>query len=384
MEKNIWKWLLGRLPDKTIIEIACEINESIVSPRSRIVIKGISDLKKIKSDQIGIFRSRVEKELNKPQQINRVKNYYKKRIKKNTNNDYFAELCEKDAEIIWSEIQNSNNTFIEEFLIYLLVHPEEYMVEKAYSLYRYIPEFGVEVPNSIDNSNSNLTETIQADDLEELQRLKSEIAKLTEEYRQIKEEKKELLKSNREFKKNIDQIEKEKNELMKSHLKLKKEIEEKKKEVAVLKEEKNEELNFKIKELLDKEKVLILESSILKNDNEELKKMNEKLIKALEEKENVMRENGNHKIKIINIIDRKLPDGLEDSNSVALKLINPNELDKIPNTLENFDEIWFMRFRLTASKQKSLNEKYGAKVVGFNNYQELKIYYSDLVGGISK
>lgn len=382
MERDVWKWIFSRLSDKSLVHITCGINE-MLSPKRRIGIKGIADLKKIKDENIRLFRSRLETEINKQQNTNKAKDFLRKHTKEISKNvEVIMAISEKESDGIWTEIQYSETVKINEMIMFLMIQTDPIQINKGVQLYeRFIKEHvkdSTTMESMIETQyrreigpvlNEEECRNLQA----EIEGLRTDNIKLREENKQLQEEKKEAIKTSKKLKRIIDQSESNKNEAQKDLQKLEREIEARRDEVST-RDRKNQELQEALKRLKEAE-------TQLKKDNEKL--VHDKNI-LKEEKNaielNIAVENQKQMIpkRAITIIDRQLPNGLDTHESVSVSLIQPTQLDQmiLTNKLDLTDEIWFIKFRLSIPRQNILNEKYGTKVTGFSTYNELKAYYN--------
>ncbi|HEY2494851.1 MAG TPA: hypothetical protein VGI33_18320 [Paenibacillus sp.] len=379
MERDVWKWIYSGFSDKSIVQLICGINETLTT-KSRIGIKGISDLKKIKTEQIRLFRSRLETEIIKPQNAKKVKFFLRKLSKKYFESfEELVALSEKDTDAIWEEILDSKIVKVNDMIMYLMIQIDPIHINKGIQLYGHVIQ---EENKALSEVELIKTDTLQSEQdylvlneeewknlLEENRCLREETDKLEAENKKLQQQKKEIIKTNREFKKSIDQIESLKNEDQKELQSLKRDIQVRKSEITSM-DRKIKDLQVKLEQ--SKETVKEFE----KEKAQFIRNMNE-----LIEEKNVM-ENENEKLKaeqlknrrVVTIIDRNMPDGLEEINSITINLIIPNQLEETIQTgiLEQSEEIWFIKFRLSTLKQNLLNERYGTKVIGFSTYNELR------------
>ncbi|KQX45866.1 hypothetical protein [Paenibacillus sp. Root444D2] len=375
MEKDVWKWFFNELSDKSIVSLICGINQTLTS-KLRIAVKGISDISKLKTDQIRLFRSRIETELNKPQNTNKVKVFLRKsnELTNPKNKEAMKALSVKDADVIWEEIQAFDSITVNEMIMYLMIQNDQVPINKGIQLHEKIM---AEVINDDDRSEFVLeaedTESkVTIFDLEERQELLNELERFREEnkiiqeqIKKLQEEKKEALKINRDLKKKISQVEGDKNEADKTIQRLEKENKTRKDETNVW--------ITKYQELQEELRQSQQEQVELKNETANL---NQHLKEVTEEK-NLLEKNEKLVPKrSVMIIDRNMPDGLKTRESTNIHLIMPNQLEQImlTDSLDHSDEIWFLTFKLSAQKQSLLNKKYGTKVMGFSTYNELKNY----------
>ncbi|RCW41675.1 hypothetical protein [Paenibacillus prosopidis] len=379
MEREVWKRIFSELSDKKLVELICVINETL-GTKSRIGIKGVSDLNKIKAEQIHLFRSRIEAEISKSQNVNKAKVFLRKLSEKHFDNfEYVVALSEKDTDTLWEELLDSNTVKMNDMIMYLMIQTDPIQINKGMQLYgRVIEEeknslTGIELDKS-DSPQSEqegmmLSEEEWKNMLEENEGLKEKNDKLEIENKKLQEQNKDVIKTNKELKKSFDHTVSLKNEVHKELQKLERDIQVRKTEIA--------SRDHKIKDLqneLKKSQEAAIKFEIEKAQS--IRKINE----LIEEKNTI--ENEIEKLKAeysknrrsVTIIDRNMPDGLENIDSIVINLITPNLLEQTIQTgiLEQSDEIWFIKFRLSTMKQNLLNERYGTKVIGFSTYNELK------------
>jgi chromosome segregation ATPase len=371
MEKEVWKWLFSDFSDKSLILLICGINETLNNSKTKITIKGVSDLSKIRADQIYLFRNRIETELNKTKNISKVKFYLRKSTESNQNNKIVL-LSEKEPIVILDEIKKSDAISIHDIIMHLMIQTDLLKINKGIDIYQINKSTQGETKKIVDpleNTTVLQDKTEHNSDLE-IKRLKDEIIDLQAERNELLVEKKEAIKAIKEYKKTIIQVESEKNTALKSIQKLEREITTRKADIGT-KDRKNQELQealLKSEETWNKLKI-------------EHSKLLQRIIELEEEKTSMelIQVEGNKSSKtkrIVSIIDRNLPDGLDGLPNINFHLINPTQLEEVilTNEMNNSDEIWFIKFRLPATKQNLLNDKYGKKVTGFKTIIELKNY----------
>lgn len=392
MEKDVWKWLFSEIPDRMLVQIACGINESITSTKAKISVKGISDLNKIKNEQIRLFRSRLESEINKPNNIIKAKNFLRRITKYSKSFEKIKPLCAKETNEIWNEIQLSNNLEVVDMIVFLMIQTDSKQIEKGIDIYNRVLQEADKKDDSVqttsteeiftnaelENRETDVSEyNIKFTELhaeitslrEEILRLENDNSMLKSDQVKLLEEKKEIIKQNKDLKKNLDQECGRSNDLTSKVQKLEREKQTYKAEIG--------NRDKKISELQD----VINKSRAVEIDlNKQIEDSNYR-IKVLEEEKNALHkedEQSDHdnSVRKITIIDRNMPDGLDAIKSFTINMIIPNELEQsiISNAFEHSDEIWFMKFKLSEPKQNLLREKYGTKVTGFSNYNELKKY----------
>ncbi|MEK3750981.1 hypothetical protein NYE25_22590 [Paenibacillus sp. FSL E2-8871] len=371
MEKEVWKWLFSDFSDKSLILLICGINETLNNSKTKITIKGVSDLSKIRADQIYLFRNRIETELNKTKNISKVKFYLRKSTESNQNNKIVL-LSEKEPIVILDEIKKSDAISIHDIIMHLMIQTDLLKINKGIDIYQINKSTQGETKKIVDplEKTTVLQDTTEHNSDLEIKRLKDEIIDLQAERNELLVEKKEAIKAIKEYKKAIIQVESEKNTALKSIQKLEREITTRKVDIGT-KDRKNQELQealLKSEETWNKLKI-------------EHSKLLQRIIELEEEKTSMelIQVEGNKSSKtkrIVSIIDRNLPDGLDGLPNINFHLINPTQLEEVilTNEMNNSDEIWFIKFRLPANKQNLLNDKYGKKVTGFKTIIELKNY----------
>lgn len=295
----------------------------------------------------------------------------RKSTESNQNNKIVL-LSEKEPIVILDEIKKSDAISIHDIIMHLMIQTDLLKINKGIDIYQINKSTQGETKKIVDplEKTTVLQDTTEHNSDLEIKRLKDEIIDLQAERNELLVEKKEAIKAIKEYKKAIIQVESEKNTALKSIQKLEREITTRKVDIGT-KDRKNQELQealLKSEETWNKLKI-------------EHSKLLQRIIELEEEKTSMelIQVEGNKSSKtkrIVSIIDRNLPDGLDGLPNINFHLINPTQLEEVilTNEMNNSDEIWFIKFRLPANKQNLLNDKYGKKVTGFKTIIELKNY----------
>ncbi|WP_136608758.1 hypothetical protein [Paenibacillus dokdonensis] len=384
MEKEVWKWLFSDFPDKSLILLICGVNETVNNSRMKIAIKGVSDLSKIKAEQINLFRNRIEVELNKPKNISKVKFFLRKYAEHNKKKyKELEEISQKETDVMLEEIQASDSLNVHDLIIHLMIQTDSLLIKKGVEVFGFVQDSNSAVKEAYTNGETKIekkedvledSNPIQEKRYEsqiEIERLMAENQKFKSEINKLIEDKKEAIKESKELKKIIIKTESEKNEANKNLQKLERELHTRKWEIGT-RDRKNQELQDMLAKLEEAKIELRNENSNLTQRVLHLEEeINAIEIKRLKEKDNLSIPR-----RIVTIIDRNMPDGLDGLENFEFHLINPNQLEEVIRTdkLNKSDEIWYIKFRLPGTKQSLLNDKYGNKVTGFKTIIELKDY----------
>ncbi|RED59159.1 hypothetical protein [Cohnella phaseoli] len=370
MDRDVWKWLFSEMSDSNILQLVNNLNKTLTA-KSQIAIKGISDLRNIRVEQLRLFRSRIETELNKPKNTLRVKNILNKYHEQadTEKNKILRNISIKESDAIWEELKETTVLNVHDVIEYLVIQSDEEQINKGVQLHnKLLAKAAKKEPSITEPSSSDtIVEIFNVGALpspEKLASLLVDFEQVKREYKKLQDEKQQVIKSNKELKKSISQTESQRNDLLKVCQKLEREVELRKTEIGD-RDRKNKDLYEQLTELQKAEGDLRKEYADL-----------QARIKVIEEENNAKDEQLRtiSQAKMFTIIDRTLPDGLDVPKFTKVNLILPNDLEDIiqTNALDQSDEIWFIKFRLSVPKQNLLHEKYGKKVTGFNTYNDLK------------
>lgn len=358
MGKEVWKWILKGYSDKELLQLIYDINEyANISKTKKIEIRGISDFSKMKTIQMNLFRARVESEMNKTVNTNKLKKILRNKIENHNNYKDFLEFKEKDFDVIYKEISENENFSIRDIIIYLMIQTDNAQNEKAILVYDLYTQ------ENTNQNKKNEIETSMDEKEDDQQNLMIEIEKLQKCITFEKKITQNLNDDAKLLEKDILKLKKENNDLSKDYKKLKIELSEKKEAIYIL-DQKNKDQKKIIENL---EKTIKSNSIVLKEQRNYIEKIEEKLIDIEEIKYK-------NKIKIY-YIGKSLPIMIKNFELINVSLIAPNEIDKIVIDTK-FYEIWFIKFRLHKIIQNKLIDIYGKKVFGFDSEKELKEYIS--------
>ncbi|MGE7273616.1 hypothetical protein ACQKK5_19395 [Brevibacillus panacihumi] len=356
MEKEIWKWIITTIPDSQLITFISILNKG-KKKQNRVAIKGLSDIERIREEQLKIFRNRIENEVLKPQNLIELQSLLKREMIDDFN------LPDKSLGIdeLYEYVTTTKASYtIVDLLMRLLISSDEQMREKAKKLYEKLQQDRelkqLPVNSDISDQNKEIAESVQLSD-----QFRHQIAKLTEEKnlltKEIKTQKKmieklesELKEMNKELKKRDNELELRKNELSTRDKKIRDLME----KITALVESHGDQKN----QIADLNTLLVQYKKEVEQFKTKLSSLNNEI--NLNKPSVVLIDNGN----VIESLSKK---------KYNIMVLTPNDLE---NTVvfEQADQIWYATFRVTPQKRAKLKKLYGEKIVEFQDYHKLREY----------
>jgi hypothetical protein len=368
-----WKWILSAIPDDKLVDIVLLINKNR-TPRRRIAISGFDSLSRIKNDpkQLKLIRKPLERTLLKPPNILEIQQILKRLVK--LDEAQVSLIRAHEASELYGKIKSGELAKEPiEVLTWLLTSGEEDLKAKAVRFYELIrsdddataqdeagqPDDPGEANPRAEEAASQQTAASPDDGAE---RWQAELAALSEENARLKDEV-------RAIGKRIARLEQELKETRKQKDRFEKEAEQRRSEVS--------DRDKKISQLIDQ----LTEAERVNQDQQR------KLMRLNQELETTRTELNNYKTEIaglsatlneqrtqVVLIDhhRKELNALSDKRYI-ITLVSPGDLDQTV-MLDHAEQIWFTSFRIPPHMKINLKQRYGNKIIEFDNYNKLRDY----------
>ncbi|WP_419889677.1 hypothetical protein [Paenibacillus xylanexedens] len=364
MLKEFWKWFIKDFTDKEIIQIINRVNEhAIANKTKKIEVKGISDFNKLKLAQISLFRSRIETELNKTINTNKLKKILKLDMKKISNLKQIEDLSKMEYDIVAKDIETIEKEDMKNLILYLITHVDQTEIDKGLNLFEL---YKSKTEQTEIEKNEELDDVDFEDDwANEKEKLLAEISDLKQKLNFEKNVKGSLMESNKALEKSLLTTKRDNTEYSKELKKIKNDLSDKKYSVYTL-EQKNKELENSLALLKQQ---LDISMAQIKDLEQESVRVSEELVKIKSK-------------KVVHFVGNYFPNSIEVPEVIDLQLVQPSEISILERETVIF-EIWFIQFRLPIREQKLLISNFGIKAKGFKGEKELKQHVNSFVlGGI--
>lgn len=369
---KIWRRIISDISDGQLVDMVIAINRNR-SPRRKIAVSGFDNLSRAKNDpnQLRIVRRRLDREIYKPQNLVDIQRLLLRHIK--VDEEQAALIEAKEAEEIYQMIREEQLALSwGEVLIWMLSHAEEQIRSKAEAFFQILEENGEleaskEEPAEAERASEKSTAGEEPQANERIQELEGQLEDLAQEKARLANEVRSLTKK-------VTKLESELNEMRKTNEKNVRELENRREEIS----SRDKKIGQMIEQLAEYEQAnqeQSLKLSSLVSEVERLKNENEQYQKEINELTNKIND---RKIKAVFIDPQRNEMNMLSDKRFSITWISPNDLDN-EVILEQADQIWFTSFRLPALKKASLRERYGKKIIEFENYNKLRDYCNGTV-----
>jgi|GEM_PF-2587292 len=363
-----WKLILSAIPDDKLVDIVLIMNKNR-SSRTKIAISGFDNLSRIKNDpkQLKLIRKPIERTLLKPPNLMELQQILRRLIR--LDEEQASLICSHEASEIYDKIKSGElKKEPIEVLVWLMTHGEENIKAKAepfYSLIRSEVESKVkeEAAQSNELAASNLPAEGAAEPAEDgSDAWKNQLTALSEENVRLQDEVKSIAKR-------LTKMEAELKETRKLKERFEKEAEQRRSEVS----DRDKKISQLIDQLADSERVNQEQQRKLARLSHELEMTRNELNHYKTEIAGLNATLNEQRISVV-IIDhqRKELNALSDKR-YTITFVSPSDLDQTV-MLDNAEQIWFTSFRIPPQMKISLKQRYGDKIIEFENYNKLRDY----------